>query len=96
MSQPGARQIVQTLRHCLTEASYRALGVQLRLRAYTREPSGQGMAEFALILALVAVLCVAALTLFGREIGEILLDIAEHVEEAADPRKPKKPKRHLH
>ena len=40
------------------------------------DESGQGMVEYGLILALVAVVVIGALTLLGEEIGSIF----EHIE----------------
>ena len=37
---------------------------------------GQGLAEYGLILALIAVVCVAALTLLGGNISALLSDLA--------------------
>ena len=34
--------------------------------AKTRDEEGQGLAEYGLILALIAVVCIAAVTLLGR------------------------------
>jgi pilus assembly protein Flp/PilA len=44
------------------------------LRAF-REEQGQGLAEYALILAFIAVVCIAALTLLGVSITSILNSI---------------------
>jgi Flp pilus assembly pilin Flp len=37
-----------------------------------RQELGQGLAEYALILSLIAVIAIAALVIFGREISSIL------------------------
>jgi len=42
----------------------------------TRDERGQGLAEYALILALIAVVVIAAVTLLGTNIDAILSTIA--------------------
>jgi len=42
------------------------------LSSLRRSEAGQGLAEYALILALIAVLAVAALTFLGSQINDIL------------------------
>jgi pilus assembly protein Flp/PilA len=41
-----------------------------------RDEEGQGLAEYALILAFIAVVCIAALTLLGVSITSILNSVA--------------------
>ena len=48
-----------------------------RLRAALRRESGQGLPEYALILGLIAVFCLAALTLLGNQIGSVLQFISQ-------------------
>ena len=40
-----------------------------------RSERGQGLAEYALILALIAVLAIAAVTFLGGQINQILSDV---------------------
>lgn len=40
-----------------------------------RDDRGQGLAEYALILALIAVLAILALTFLGGQINQILSDV---------------------
>ena len=40
-----------------------------------RDERGQGLAEYALILALIAVLAIAAVTFLGGQINSILSDV---------------------
>ena len=42
------------------------------VQARKRDEEGQGLAEYGLILALIAVVCIAALTLLGTKISSIL------------------------
>ena len=42
-----------------------------------REEEGQGMAEYGLILALIAVVVITALTLLGTELGGIFESITD-------------------
>jgi pilus assembly protein Flp/PilA len=44
-----------------------------------RDEEGQGLAEYALILAFIAVVCIAALTLLGVSITSILNSVATHL-----------------
>ena len=48
-----------------------------RLPAALRRESGQGLPEYALILGLIAVFCLAALTLLGNQIGSVLNFISD-------------------
>ena len=41
-----------------------------------RDEEGQGLAEYGLILALVAVVCIAAVTLLGGNISAVLTQLA--------------------
>ncbi len=45
------------------------------LSAVLHKEEGQGLAEYALILALIAILCIGAVTLLGGQIGAILSNI---------------------
>ena len=45
----------------------------------TRDERGQGLAEYALILALIAVLAIAAVTFLGGQINEILSSVGEAI-----------------
>lgn len=47
----------------------------LRTALITRRVKGQGLTEYALIIALVAIVAVAALTLLGGQINTIFGDI---------------------
>lgn len=42
------------------------------LRQFFKDESGQGMTEYILIIALIAVVCVAAIKLFGRQIKDLV------------------------
>jgi pilus assembly protein Flp/PilA len=44
-----------------------------------RSQSGQGLAEYALILALIVVLAIAALVFLGTQISSILSTIAQSI-----------------
>jgi pilus assembly protein Flp/PilA len=41
-----------------------------------RDEEGQGLAEYGLILALIAIVCIAALTLLGGNIRDALNNVA--------------------
>jgi pilus assembly protein Flp/PilA len=43
------------------------------------DEDGQGLAEYALILALIAIVAIAALLFLGGQIGKILSDIGRQI-----------------
>ncbi len=49
------------------------------LSSLRRSEAGQGLAEYALILALIAVLAVAALTFLGSQINDILSSVGNAI-----------------
>ena len=49
------------------------------LKLIRRDERGQGLAEYALILALIAVVVIAAVTLLGTNINSILSTIATSI-----------------
>ena len=49
------------------------------LAAIRRDEDGQGLAEYALILALIAIVAVLALVFLGSQISGILSTIAENI-----------------
>ncbi len=55
------------------------LMVGTALRARMGDEEGQGLAEYGLILALIAVVCIAALTLLGTNVSSTLNNIAGSV-----------------
>lgn len=48
-----------------------------------RDQLGQGLAEYALLLALIAVVAIAALLIMGGQIAAILQDIANQINPPA-------------
>jgi len=40
-----------------------------------RHENGQGLAEYALILSLIAIMAIAALVIFGRKVSSILSSV---------------------
>ena len=48
-------------------------------RALTSSDRGQGLAEYALILALIAIVSIIALTFLGTQISQILSYIGEFI-----------------
>ena len=44
-------------------------------RAFTTDPDGQGLAEYALILALIAIIAIVALICLGGAISSIISDV---------------------
>jgi pilus assembly protein Flp/PilA len=53
--------------------------LMLRLAAMRRDEEGQALVEYALILGLVSIVSIAALTLLGGNIADILDQIANAV-----------------
>lgn len=49
------------------------------LRDLRRSDAGQGLAEYALILALIAVLAIASVLFLGGEINTILSDVGNSI-----------------
>ena len=52
---------------------------QYLLSLIGRDERGQGLAEYALILALIAVLAIGAVTFLGGEINSILSDVGTKI-----------------
>jgi pilus assembly protein Flp/PilA len=50
-----------------------------RLSSILRKEEGQGLAEYALILALIAVIAIAALVFLGTQISSILSSIGDNI-----------------
>lgn len=48
-------------------------------RFFKSDERGQGLAEYALILALIAVLAIAAVTFLGGQINAILSDVGNSI-----------------
>jgi pilus assembly protein Flp/PilA len=53
--------------------------VQGILRRRLMEEDGQGLTEYALILALIAIVAIAALTLLGGNVTDVLSTVANSV-----------------
>jgi pilus assembly protein Flp/PilA len=53
--------------------------LQYLLSLIQRDERGQGLAEYALILALIAVLAIAAVTFLGSSINAILSDVGASI-----------------
>ena len=50
--------------------------IQLALSRALNDEQGQGLTEYALILALIAIIAVAALTLLGGKVTDVLSTVA--------------------
>ena len=53
--------------------------LQYLISLINRDERGQGLAEYALILALIAVLAIAAVTFLGGQINSILSDVGNSI-----------------
>ena len=60
-----------------------ATRLYLQLARFLYEDRGQGLTEYALILTLIAVVAVAALTLFGGKVTDVLSSVGRSVIPAA-------------
>ena len=47
-----------------------------RLRSLVRDDSGQDLLEYALLVALIALICVGAVTMAGQTVSKIFTNIA--------------------
>jgi Flp pilus assembly pilin Flp len=56
-----------------------------RLRALLRGTSGQDLLEYALLVALIALVCVAVITSTGTNVQDIFDQISTKLETAATP-----------
>lgn len=55
------------------------MGIKHTLRKFWNEEEGQSLSEYGLILALIAVVAIAALTLLGGNIKAMFENIAEKI-----------------
>jgi pilus assembly protein Flp/PilA len=55
-----------------------------RMRALTRDDSGQDLLEYALLVALIALVAVAAVTSSGQAVNKIFSSIATQLNTAAN------------
>ncbi|MEP7379038.1 MAG: Flp family type IVb pilin [Chloroflexota bacterium] len=77
---PSGAGIVAVVRSLWTHLNRRASSmVQYLLSLINRDERGQGLAEYALILALIAVLAIAAVTFLGGQINAILSDVGTKI-----------------
>ncbi len=53
--------------------------LQLALARAVDDEEGQGLTEYALILALIAVIAIAALTLLGGKVSDVLSTVATSI-----------------
>ncbi len=58
-------------------------GVLARLSRYRRDERGQGLAEYALILALIAVISIVALLFMGLQVSDKLSIIGSTINSVA-------------
>jgi pilus assembly protein Flp/PilA len=49
------------------------------LNAFSRDEEGQGLAEYALILALIAIIAIVALVFLGSNVSKILSTVGQSV-----------------
>jgi pilus assembly protein Flp/PilA len=61
------------------ERRYRNLTQLLALAAFRRDEEGQGLAEYALILALIAIVAIVALIFLGGQVSTILSTVGDSI-----------------
>ena len=59
------------------------LSLYLYIRAWLRSQDGQDLVEYALLLGLIALICIVAITLGGQAISNIWTTIATALQSAA-------------
>jgi pilus assembly protein Flp/PilA len=59
------------------------MNLMTRVNAFVREDEGQDLIEYALLVALIALVCVAALTTAGQQVNLIFNNIAGKLTTAA-------------
>ena len=52
------------------------------LRAFVKDTEGQDLIEYALLVALIAIICVGAVTFAGEQVLAIFQSIGESLEDA--------------
>lgn len=52
------------------------------LRAFVRNDEGQDLLEYALLVALIAIVCILAITTTGTNVNEIFVKIGEELGDA--------------
>lgn len=50
------------------------------MKRFLQNESGQGMVEYALIIALIALVAVAALSLFGTKVGDFYNNFGQQID----------------
>ena len=65
--------------HFLPKGGHYSMVFLIQSVASHRSERGQGLAEYALILALIAVLAIAAVTFLGSQINAILSDVGNSI-----------------
>ena len=56
--------------------------VRTYLRAFVRNDEGQDLLEYALLVALIAIVCVIAITATGTSVNDIFVKIGEDLDAA--------------
>jgi len=59
------------------------MNLMTRVNALVREDEGQDLIEYALLVALIALVCVAALTTAGQQVNTIFQSISDKLTTAA-------------
>ena len=59
------------------------MNLMTRVNAFVREDEGQDLIEYALLVALIALVCVAALTTAGQQVNTIFQSISTKLTTAA-------------
>jgi pilus assembly protein Flp/PilA len=59
------------------------MNLMTRVNAFVRDDEGQDLIEYALLVALIALVCVAALTTAGQQVNTIFNSISQKLTTAA-------------
>jgi pilus assembly protein Flp/PilA len=59
------------------------MNLMTRVNAFVRDDEGQDLIEYALLVALIALVCVAALTTAGQQVNTIFNSISSKLTTAA-------------
>jgi len=54
------------------------------LRKFFKDEGGQGMTEYILIIALIAVVCIAGIQMFGGQISQLIVKSTQKIKQGID------------
>ena len=69
----------------VADAREEVMKLMNHVNAFVRDEEGQDLIEYALLVALISLVCVGALTLAGGEVNKIFTSIKDKLTTAANP-----------